>query len=139
MRKVSTWTDESDDEDMFEDAAGERTPDSVFDAAHSPHKGPYHLSARAKVQREHMAVLRQIQAAMHSKRTVHGHAISDSQSIFRAIDEVRACSLLLADCSALKLTENLLLAAGPVGQVGPRRVWRSNAPARARADVEAGR
>lgn len=88
MRKVSTWSDDSDEDDddengLFQDAASERTPASVFEAAHSPNSGPYHLSARAKVQREQAAVLRQIQAAMHSKRTVHGHSIADTQSIFR--------------------------------------------------------
>ena len=50
--------------------------------------GAYHLSAQAKTQREHAAVLRQIQQAMQqqAKRKLNGHSIVDSRGVFHAMD-----------------------------------------------------
>ena len=51
------------------------------------HGHGYHLSRGEREQREQQAsVLRQIQQAMHSKRSIHGHSINDSRDILQSID-----------------------------------------------------
>ena len=48
--------------------------------------GVYQLSSKARMQREHAAVLHQIQQVMQSQRTLNGKSISDTRAVFLAID-----------------------------------------------------
>ena len=47
----------------------------------------YHLSDDEREQREQVAVLHQIQQAMHAKRSIYGHSIKNSRDLFQSIDQ----------------------------------------------------
>ena len=52
----------------------------------SRHLDGIHVDHGEREQREQASVLRQIQQAMHAKRSIHGHSIKNSREPFKSID-----------------------------------------------------